>query len=108
MQPLEILDLGLALQLKDHLKRGLKVERIFPGIRFDVVGSSSLQFHMLLNGRVCGQGKKVGAGISPILKVASVRKCADVETVILDIEVNGAARRIMSAIKIDGCEIVVW
>jgi hypothetical protein len=50
----------------------------------------------------------VGSGISPILKVGSVGKCADVETVILDIEVDGAARSVMGPIEIDGCEIRVW
>ena len=83
------------------------MERIFPGIRFDVIGSSSLQIHVLLSGRLCGEGKKVGAGISPILKVASVRKSADVETIILDIEGDGTARSVMGAIKIDRCEILV-
>lgn len=67
-----------------------------------------MQIHALLSGRFRGQGKKVGAGISPILKVGTVRKCADVETIILNIEVDGAARRVMGAIKIDGCEILVW
>ena len=108
MQSLEIQDLGFALQLKYDLERGLEAERIFPGIRFNVIGSSSLQVHPLLNGRVCSQGKKVAAGISPILEVASVRKRADVETVILDIEVDGAARSVMGAVKIDGREILAW
>ena len=90
------------------MERGLEAERIFPGSRFNVIGSSSLQIHALLNGRICSQRKKVGSGISPILKVASVRKCADVETIILDMEGDGTARSVMGAIKIDGCEIRVW
>ena len=89
------------------MERGLEAKRIFPRIRFNVIGSSSLQIHALLNGRICSQRKKVGSGISPILKVASVQKCADVETVILDIEVDGAARSVMGPIEIDGCEIRV-
>ena len=84
------------------------MERIFPGFRFNVIGGSTLQFQALLSGRFCGQGKNVDAGISPILKVGSVRKRSNVEPVISDIEGDGAARSVMRAIKIDRCEILVW
>ena len=72
-----------------------------------LIGGSALEIHALLSGRFCGQGKKVGAGISPILEVASVRKCANVEPIILDIEGDGTAGSVMGAIKIDGCEFLV-
>lgn len=55
------------------LQRRLKTERVSAGIRFDVVRHSGLQVQVLLDGRVCGQRKQMDTGISPILKIASVR-----------------------------------